>query len=276
MPAPSREHDILAEAYMDGDGRACARPLRQIVLKMSDGEMKCVPFARRWTADQLRVAVQERELGAGTLAEIYLEEDESFTNQNEPHVREIRQLLSSVFGSDFRKTATYFGLGDGTQGQLVLIAGVEANYLRAVAKVAFHYFLWACPVLKGNPIFAEVRAFVLDGVGDWRDFVQLDAEQFLPILRKGILPRRTSHFFHALLKHDAASAFVQFFVGGQAPAALPPPAYVRLAKNPLIVDATYFTCHQACYYEGDASGRGGHDGEIVPIETWKRRIIAVR
>ena len=214
MPALGRHHHLLAEAYTDEEGRSSAtQPIRQIVLKMPDGCLECVPFPRGWTADQLRTAISNRRLEAGTFEEIYLEDDEVVTDQEAPLALEIRTLLSSVFGEKFR-AQVYGGSGERTQNRLVMEAGINTLYLRAVAKVAFHYFLWACPILRGNePAFTEICAFISDGSGNWRDFVQLNAPQFLPILQRGSLPERTSHFFHSVLTRDEARAFVQFFVG---------------------------------------------------------------
>ena len=273
MPALGRKHRILAEAYSDEEGRPSARAIRQIVLKMPDGRMECVPFPRGWTADQLRIAVNSRGFETGTPEEVYLEDDEVFTDQEVPHALEIRTLLSSVFGSKFTAWI-YGGSGVRTQNRLAIVASINGIYMRAVAKVAFHYFLWACPILRGNePAFAKIRAFILDGTGDWLDFVELNAPQFLPILQPGCLPQRTSHFFHSALTRDEASAFVQFFVG---PRALPAPARVRLAVDPLMVEGTDFACHQACYFDDDADRADGHDGELVAIGTWERRVILAR
>ena len=270
MPAIGRDHQIQGEAYTDEEGRPSARPIRQIVLGMPDGTIQSVPFPRGWTANHLRTAVVNRGLEAGTLQELYLEDDETFTDQEAPHAREIRTLLSSVFGEGFRADV-YGGDGERTQNRLVMVAGVNTAYLRAVAKVAFHYLLWACPVLRGDdPVFTEMRAFISDGTGNWEDLVQLDAPQFLPLLRRGYLPARTSHFFHSVLTRDEAAAFVQFFVG---PTGLPPPARVRLAVNPLMIEARYVTCHQACYFADVAAAGEGHQGELVTIDTWERRIV---
>ena len=273
MPALGRQHQLLAEAYTDEEGRSSAQPMRQVVLKMPDGRMECVPFPRAWTADQLRTAVSNRGLEAGTLEEIYLEDDEVFTDQEALLALEIRTLLSSVFGGKFR-AQVYGGSGERTENRLVMVAGINMLYLRAVAKVAFHYFLWACPLLRGNePAFTEIRAFISDGTGNWQDLVQLDAPQFLPTLQQGCLPERTSHFFHSVLTCDEARAFVQFFVG---PSELPLPARVRLAVNPLLTAGQDFACHQACYFDDDADRADGHDGELVTIDTWERRIILPR
>ena len=123
----------------------------------------------------MRTAVSNRGLEAGKLEKIYLEDDEVFTDQEAPHALEIRTLLSSVFGGEFR-AEIYGGSGERTQNRLVMVAGINTLYLRAVAKVAFHYFLWACPILRGNePAFTEIRDFISDGTGNWRDLVQLDA-----------------------------------------------------------------------------------------------------
>ena len=270
MPALGREHQIQAKAYTDEEGRHSARPIRQVVLKMPDGRMESVPFPRGWTANQLRTAITNRGLEAGTLEELYLEDDEVFADQEAPHALEIRTLLSSVIGRKFR-AKVYGGSGERTQNRLIMVAGINATYLRAVAKLAFHYFLWTCPILRSNdPAFTKIRAFISDGTGDWRDFVQLDAPQFLPFLQQGYLPERTSHFFHSVLTRDEARAFVQFFVG---PSALPPPALVRLAANPLVIEGRHFACHQACYFDDDGDG---HDGELVTIDVWEPRIVLPR
>ena len=270
MPALGRNHQIQGEAYTDEEGRPSARPIRQVVLRMPDGSMQSVPFPRGWTADRLRTAVVNRGLEAGTLEEVYLEDDEVFADQEAPHALGIRALLSSVFGDEF-SAQVYGGSGERTQNRLAMVAGINTTYLRAVAKVAFHYFLWACPILRGDdPAFAEIRAFISDGTGNWRELVQLDAPQFLPLLEQGYLPARTSHFFHSVLTRDEARAFVQFFVG---PGSLPPPALVRLAANPLVTEGRFFTCHQACYFDDTAEDGDGHNGELVTIDTWDRRIV---
>ena len=270
MPAIGRDHQIQGEAYTDEEGRPSARPIRQVVLRMPDGSMQSVPFPRSWTADQLRTAVANRGLETGTPRELYLEDDEVFTDQEAPPALEIRTLLSSVFGGEFGADV-YGGHGERTQNRLVMVAGINTTYLRAVAKVAFHYLLWACPILRGSdPVFAETRAFISDGAGNSRDFVQLDAPQFLPVLQRGYLPARTSHFFHSALTHDEARAFVQFFVG---PCGLPPPALVRLAANPLMIEGQFFTCHQACYFADGDNDDQGHQGELVTIDTWERRVV---
>jgi hypothetical protein len=126
-------------------------------------------------------------------------------------------------------------------------------------------------VLRGNePAFAQLRTFISEGQGNWRQFVELDAPQFLPILRAGNVPFRTSHFFYAGLTPQEAVSYVQFFVG---PHGLPSPSRIHLATNPLLIEGKDFACHQACYFDDDADRADGHDGELVAIDVWERRII---
>ena len=66
---------------------------------------------------------------------------------------------------------------------------------------------------------------------------------------------------------------MQFFVG---PSELPPPARVRLAVKPLVIEGKDFACHQACYFDDDTDKADGYDGELVTIDTWERRIILPR
>ena len=107
MPALGSQHQLLAEAYTDEEGRSSAQPIRQIVLKMPDGRLECVPFPRGWTADQLRTVISNRRLEAGTFEKIYLEDDEVVTDQEAPLALEIRTLLS--LGGVVEVDETYIG-----------------------------------------------------------------------------------------------------------------------------------------------------------------------
>ncbi|MEP7113882.1 MAG: hypothetical protein ABI862_11490 [Ilumatobacteraceae bacterium] len=232
--------------------------------------MACVPFSRGWNAERLRTAVTNRGLEGGTLEEIYFEDDEDPRDQDTPYMREVRTLLSAVFGQ-FRQVQCYGGSGELTKNQLAMVAGINTVYLRALAKVGFHYFLWSCPTLRGNePAFAPLRSFISEGQGNWREFVYLAAPQFLPILREGNVPIRTSHFFYAALTRQEAVVHVQFFVG---PHDLPSPSRIRLATNPIAVEGKDFACHQACYFDDDKDRADGHDGELVAIDVWERMVI---
>jgi hypothetical protein len=265
MPALGRQHEIMAEAYTDELGRPAARPIRQLVLKKKDGSMQCVPFSRAWTAEQLGQAIKNRGLEGGDLVEIYFDDDEP-NDPNSPYMLAIRALLSAVFGQF--SAQTYLGSGEVTQNQLLMSAGIGVDYMRAIAKTAFHYFLWSCGELRGDEeAFAGIRRFIREGTGNWRDFVELQVPQFLPVLQQGYRLTRTSHFFFAALTREAATCHVQFFVGPQF---LTPPSRVVLALNPLRTEWQHFTLHQACYFADDSGREDGHHGELVSIPVGRR------
>jgi hypothetical protein len=44
---------------------------------------------------------------------------------------------------------------------------ISREYVRAIAKLAFHYFLWTCPWIGGNESeFEGVRRFIHNAEGD--------------------------------------------------------------------------------------------------------------
>ena len=256
--AASGEHQILGEGYTDDAGEPCVRPLRQVVVR-ADKQLVPVPWPRAWNAAQLRTALERRGLAGSDLVECYLEDDENLESKQN------RRMLTDVFGG-FSDVAVYGGRGDREVRPVALRAGISRRYIRGLAKVAFHYFLWACPILRGNELcFADVRAFICDDEGDWQKFVGLNAEQFLPQLREGV-PAWTSHFFHYRLRKEEILAWVQFFSGPDRV----PPTRVVLARNPSLRfdELKSFRCHQASYCRVD-----GHDGEIAPIEVWEKRVV---
>jgi hypothetical protein len=217
----------------------------------------------------INFAQQFRQLEGAEPFEVYIDDDESADPQS-PHYFDRQRLLRTVFGP-FREVIVYGGVGERTVSTITVEAGINVTYMRALAKVAFHYFLWSQQVLRGNePVFANIRNLIATGAGDYRAFVDYDAPQFIPILREGLVPVRTSHYFFAELTRDRAVSWCQFFVG---PTHLSPPARVRLAATPLRLDASVYSCHQACFFDDEADRRDGHQGELIIIDVTRRRII---
>jgi hypothetical protein len=64
--------------------------------------------------------------------------------------------------------------------QLASTYTVTGAYLRAVAKIAFHYALTVFPELTGmEPQFSDIKQFIWDGTGDADRFVRQGSEQFV-------------------------------------------------------------------------------------------------
>ncbi len=95
--------------------------------------------------------------------------------------QELRALLSSAVGPGFSGVPVFGGGGSRTVETVGLTAGISRKYLRAVAKIASHYFLWACPILRGDQeCFRPLRNFILRGEGEWQTIIDVNAPQFLP------------------------------------------------------------------------------------------------
>ena len=260
MPIPHAQHHVLAEAYRDADGNRCSKPLRQLVVRNQDGALQCMPFPRAWTAEHLRQGVAARGLADGRVVEIYFEQDEDVRA-----VVAARELVREVF-SDLSEAVAYMGVsGEREVRSISFAGGITRRYLRALAKIAFHYALWACPAINGDePVFSDVRAFISEGGGDPNDFVQLNAAHFMPQQAKGFVPLNTSHFFHTRVLPDGIVSWLQFFVGRHDH---PAPVRVLLGAGAPRVTDHFVTCHQAEY----ASERSeGFDGRIIQIQTVER------
>jgi len=96
--------------------------------------------------------------------------------------------------------------------------GITRDYLRAITKVAFHYFLLQQPRYTGSePTFEPVRRFIRIGVNFENEYRLVPAitEE---ALRGGGLPNWT-HFLAGEITYDELAARVQSFVG---PETVPP------------------------------------------------------
>ena len=186
MPDPTGVHQVLGEAVPDAERGHVAQQIRQLVFRRADSSRECVPFPRAWTSEQVKRAVQERHLEEAELIEVYLDVDEIPESEN------MRGVLREVFGKV--EVPCWYGENEpGSVGRVEIAAGITPNYLRAVAKVAFHYFLWVSNLCRGDEReFAAVRDFIRNGVGDGRAFVQIRNEPVIPQFRTHV-PTQVSH-----------------------------------------------------------------------------------
>jgi hypothetical protein len=253
-PAPHGEWEILGDSYTSDDGRPCSRTLRQVVVKSTTGAIEPLPFPRAWTAAQVTGMLHERGLQGAQLIEVYLDEDEAIDDDD------VRRLLTDVFGV-FHQIRVWGGDQiDSKLEPVTVAAAITRKYLRALAKVGFHYFLSVADCCSGaEDEFAEVRAFIRNDDGDAKTFVELSSPYFIPAIAEGYVPQRTSHFFFYDQNPDGVTAKLQFFVG---PRSLYPPAAVRLGPNPRPESPRGLTCHQVTYYDERIDGL---DGEITPV-----------
>lgn len=211
-------------------------------------------FPRGWGAKQLRDAAAARGLLGGKVVRAHAAPPETA----EEFVAASRDTIREVFGAgafDVYQTRLDAPIGEIEYRRMRFILSRE--YLRAVAKLAFHYFLWVCPWVGGDePEFEGIRKFISDDKGDVNEFLR----------RYDCLVDRTSvddggsdhdcHMFIAYANDDALLVTVHFFSQSAGPQF--PTFAVRLGARPEGVTAGWLKGHIADY----ASGIPGHVGEL--------------
>ena len=264
---PEDGPQILGETVQIG-GKPIGRPIRQIIMRMGDGSRVPIAVPRGWKVAQLRQALEERGVGEGaTLQSVYVPDESEDPNSTADDG--IRRLLTDVFGA-FQATVRQ-GLAE--QATPPRPISIESNltklYFRGLAKTAFHYLLWASPVVSGHEReFEDVRQFIRHGVGDVRQFVTPGQRSFIPQIADGWRPKQVSHFLAAAIDSNVASGALHFFVATTQ--TMSPAFTINFGRSPLRTIAWASYCHQAKYFDSEQEG---HDGELEAIEVIRRFII---
>lgn len=270
IPDPEGRYEVLAEArpHPEQEGQFIAAAIRQIIFRTQDGVIAQLAFPRAWTADILRGAIRQRGLEAAEPVELYLDDDET------PDSAELRAVLFVAIPNMPTVKCWYGGSSDAIVTQRgELRAGISITYIRALAKLGFHYFLKYSNLYRGSEQeFAAIRAFIRNGDGNWRQFVQLMANPFVPQLGDA-RPARPVHFLMTQLDERVAVAGIHLFVTRM----MPPASLVRLGPSPRrIVGAPILTAHQVRYLALDQVCDGGHVAELEAIDVTARRIVPVQ
>ncbi len=251
-------HKILGQPYIGADGQGYVTALRQLVFKGDGDEMVCVPFPPNYDGPRLKELIARRSLEGLKLEEIYLDKQESHDNP------EMLRVIKEAVG---KFEATVYG-GIGTTGgrqDVLMSAGISLAYLRGLAKIGFHYYLWTSRMHSGAElIFQSIRRFIRYGEGDWHSFVLLTVPQFIGQLAEGNVPECYSHFFGSGKQHGHLVSAVQFFAG---PDHMTPPSLILLAVTARDIEPH---CHWVSYYGEKVNG---YDGEITEVTDRRPRLI---
>lgn len=252
MPLNYQGIDILGEFHRTADGMTIVKALRQIVVRNNDA-LVCVPFNRAWKAEHLAAALANKGLEKATLVHVFLGDGEDLP------ALESRRVLTEVFGPT--GATFHFGLDPSIhKADVQLVAKIGGRYLRGLAKLAFHYALWAVPSLSGHEgHFRSIRDYIRWGSGEGRHFVQLNGEQFVERIRQGMVPEVPCHFLMVNATPVGIATSLQFFVG--APDHLFPPARITLSK----ADAGNVNCAHVVKLLKDPAG--SFDGELIDISN---------
>jgi hypothetical protein len=143
-------------------------------------------------------------------------------------------------------------------------AAISLPYLRAVAKIAFHFVLAHFPFTGLEPQFDAVKGFIFTG-NDHQRFVESMQEPFVEQLRNPhAIASRWGHVLSAQYDYDSMEARMQFFIG---PKLRPLVWRVMLGPSPSRVVGT---CAKGFhYYYFDSPDKEGYVGAMMPLQPAK-------
>jgi hypothetical protein len=181
----------------NSDGTLKSVQQRTLTIETTEGE-RILVSPRAWGAKQLRDAAAVRGLLGGKVIRAHAAPPETAPEFIAASLHVIRE----VFGPgpiDLYHTKMDAPISE-TEYRRVRF-NLSREYGRAIAKLAFHYFLWTCPWIGGDESeFEGIRGFVSDGSGDDTSSSSVRSVQWIaPALRMAwiliatcSLPSRTS------------------------------------------------------------------------------------
>jgi hypothetical protein len=238
------------------DGTMKAVQQRTLTIATPGGERVLV-FPKAWGPKQLRDAAAARHLLGGKVVRAHAAPPETA----EEFVSASRDVIWEVFGkSTFDVYQTRLDRPPAETEYRRLRFNLSRDYLRAVAKVGFHYFLWACPSVGGDETdFAAIREFVSADRGVVDDVLQRHDSR---IDRTSPEEGGTDHDCHVLVAYanDAdLLATIHFFSQSAGPQF--PTFAVRLGHRPRVIRPGWLKGHIAEYCP-DIPGHAGRLREL--------------
>jgi len=136
---------------------------------------------------------------------------------------------------------------------------VDAGYFRAIAKIAFHYFLIHNSSYDGSEsAFEPIRRFIRYGEGTIESFVKQKRRNLIAELDQGYRPKYYGHILMGIVNRQDIKGMIQLFIGHD----IDPQYYeVYLGENPrqiFVPDERFGNFY--CYFEPEKQGQ--YSGEI--------------
>jgi hypothetical protein len=241
------------------EGGETAYPARQIIVRDAEGKCHSILITDRIkTPADLLDELKERNLQGCEGVECYASTDE----------QEFMETLckGANFGVTWNEKAPPEVSG---KKRFVTTFTVNDRYFRALAKIAFHYFLKQFSHFSGSEQqFAGIREFIMKG-GDSDLFVRQIPGSFVTGLGNHVT---TDHWGHLLAVDKTEKdiiAMMHFFVGPRSS----PDSYYRvyLGKNAERIIYPQSVGHQFVYF--DHPDNQGYTGRVDPLLTVSRKLI---
>lgn len=251
---PGHDFEILWELVPDPanpGSRTCA-PLSQLVfISKGGGNVLRLPFRLgKWTPERVRKIAKSQGVTGEQIVAIANSEEE---------FAQMKTLTDALAPEGKERDVAPLVAGIEMVGEMK--APISEPYLRAVAKVAFHYFLKYFPSFTGlEPELDEVKRYIYEGKAN-RKIVQPVDEPFLRDLQqKGARLNKWCHLLSAESKESGIEARMQFFAG---PEVNPIVWSVVLTEKPS--KHVQATGHVFVYFDEPKDGYHGVRGDLIAL-----------
>ena len=236
-----------------------AFPARQIIFLDRHGNYRSVLITEKiQNAEHLLSELKDKNLVDAEFVECWSAPDEE----------EWIERLCKDFDRkiDYGKIIQY---GDMGERKLVATFMVNNNYFRAVAKIAFHYFLKFFHLFTGfEKEFDVIKDFIFNG-GESEQWVRQVEGSFIIELEPNIATDKYGHLLAIDKNEHDIRAKVYFFVG---PGITPHRYYeVFIGKNPEMIIYHQGVGHQFVYF--DKPEEDGYDGRMDPLQTIRKSLL---
>lgn len=251
--APGQDFETLWELV--GEGKC--QPMSQLVFIGKGGESWQLAFRRgTFTAERIRGLLKERGLEANQIVAI---------SNNDSEAEEMKALTDELAPGG--KEGQLEPVKDGVQMEGEMKAAISPQYLRAIAKIGFHFFLQHFNQFSGlEPEFDDIKRFIYLGDAN-RKVVEPLRESFVRELQLGGRLNRWGHLLSAECRAWGIEARMQFFAG---PKVQPIVWRVLIGGNPARIIYEQAIGYGYLYFEDVGGEYHGERVELTPIE----RIVA--
>jgi hypothetical protein len=218
---PGQNYPVLWEMLGFGE----AKQMKQVVFKDKNGDFHHLPY---------RPGHLRRDFGSFTKQRNREElQIVTYFYDGKEEEKEIQSVCAEFLKGKISEPMLP-PTGQNLEGEM--LAAITVPYLRAVAKIAFHFVLAHFDFSGTEPQFNDIKRFIFTGENHTR-FVRAIQEPFVEELKNPqAFAKQWSHFLSAQYDYDAVEARMQFFSG---PLAKPLTWQVMIGKSPARVVGTY-------------------------------------
>jgi hypothetical protein len=245
---PGQDYTVLWEM----EGMAEGRQIKQLVFRDETNTDIHLPFRPGQLGRDFERFRNEHK-GRSLRLITYL-----YDNANPEEEREI-ELVCSDF---LRGTRSEPMIPQGGNIDAEMRAAVSLPYLRAIAKIGFHFMLAYFPFTGLEPQFDGIKRFIFTG-NDHERYVQSMQEPFVQQLKNpNAVASRWCHLLSAQYDYHTVEARMQFFAG---PKLQPLVWRVMLGASPSHVIGTYGKAF--IYHYFDERDQEGYVGAMTALQT---------